>query len=717
MILSFIVGLAWLGPAVYLIYLNVSGHIVGASAWCPGGSCSIISYYQIENSTTSVRAALADRDNHDLIGGLQLAAKAMEIWFMAVAGSLVFTVSRILAQRPGGLPLGYLLTHLEIGDPRLLLNFHLFTAPNSKRLKLQGEKKRHTLHLYAFGLLSIIMCIIATLMGPSVAVMMIPTLNWERTDRVGVGYFDSMLASKAPSYGTNDKIPGCTAADLEDAHYNCTFSPYADTMDALIENSVAFVSHNSSLAVADNVIYAPSIEGIFPFTFNYTIDPKTSQLSTLWAPNRQVIRALTHDFERLSGVVLGTSEDPQYINVNSSVGLQLEREGPILGTSYYYGVGFKTTTVIDDKRWIDCLLGFIAEDKVGGDMYTKCYRRGTGWNSTYTEAAFSIGATNTSAINTMMQVTSLFYWSDANAYWKGTIDDTPTCFKNGTLTADEEKGCDWDKLFSQPPPAGFDLEDVPRAGLITEWSSPLLTNQSLTVVTEMYPSVGIATYSVDVTEVYPMLKEVQIPILPKEEDLTPVVLHADWVLAAWSGMNSDDFPDRRPSAIEARMSVNDMVQTFQSLSNDETVDMTAFNSTIERSAMVVIMSSLETLSMVTFDTTTDAPSSDDAAQRAHPRLTTRVRYQVWSFGLNSRTSHMGLAILIAGCITVLIRSALLLYVRSRNPSTVDLVVNALEHPPNGEFSNAQGESERAKVRFKINQGFGGVEKRISFQRQ
>ena len=46
--------------------------------------------------------------NHNLLGGLQFVAKALEIWFELIAAALVYIVTMLLAGRKEGLPVGYL---------------------------------------------------------------------------------------------------------------------------------------------------------------------------------------------------------------------------------------------------------------------------------------------------------------------------------------------------------------------------------------------------------------------------------------------------------------------------------------------------------------------------------------------------------------------------------------------------------------------------------
>lgn len=61
----------WLAPIVYLLYLNLSGHIIGASAWCPGGDCFI----DFWSGKAQENMFKFNKNDHNLLGGLQLVAK------------------------------------------------------------------------------------------------------------------------------------------------------------------------------------------------------------------------------------------------------------------------------------------------------------------------------------------------------------------------------------------------------------------------------------------------------------------------------------------------------------------------------------------------------------------------------------------------------------------------------------------------------------------
>jgi hypothetical protein len=70
--------LLWAAPVVTLLVLNFKGHIVGASAFCPKGKCEV-GWFNLR-SIAEDNLYRFDRHDHNLLGVLQLVAKALEIW-------------------------------------------------------------------------------------------------------------------------------------------------------------------------------------------------------------------------------------------------------------------------------------------------------------------------------------------------------------------------------------------------------------------------------------------------------------------------------------------------------------------------------------------------------------------------------------------------------------------------------------------------------------
>lgn len=95
-------GLLWILPMIFLLWLNFSSHVIGGTAWCFKKPCGVIQYDSESEVTTNALIDRYEKANHNLLGTLQFAAKALEVWFMYIASSLVYLVAYTLAQRPGG---------------------------------------------------------------------------------------------------------------------------------------------------------------------------------------------------------------------------------------------------------------------------------------------------------------------------------------------------------------------------------------------------------------------------------------------------------------------------------------------------------------------------------------------------------------------------------------------------------------------------------------
>lgn len=95
-------GLLWIAPILILLWLNFSHHVIGGTAWCLKKPCGVIQYNPESEVTTNSLIDKYDKANHNLLGALQFAAKALEVWFMYIASSLVYLAAYTLARRTGG---------------------------------------------------------------------------------------------------------------------------------------------------------------------------------------------------------------------------------------------------------------------------------------------------------------------------------------------------------------------------------------------------------------------------------------------------------------------------------------------------------------------------------------------------------------------------------------------------------------------------------------
>ena len=354
--LSHFLSLLWLAPIAALLYLNFSHHVIGASVWCPNGKCNAES----TGDNAIQRASQFDRQDHDVNGALQFVAKALEVWFFFCATSLIFDLGMMFARYGGGLPVGYILTHLEFGDIRYLINPLLWTTPVPHR-NAPSEKRVKMVLLYLFAITTACLTILANLMGPAAAVLVLPTLQWVETKHKWDQTFNGTAAAEYPSY-----LPGCTDEQLNAANYSCTSDIYGSALDELA--AFAFATTQQSTENGGTTILAPSQEQSVQLLLNLS-DAKSN---VIWVPNRQVLRSLSYDFQRSRGY-LTEADPPEYPEkiYNNSLQTLLQREGPAIGLSADCYIGAVQLYTLDEMRELRCYSGWFGDDV--NQNYTKVH--------------------------------------------------------------------------------------------------------------------------------------------------------------------------------------------------------------------------------------------------------------------------------------------------------------------------------------------------------
>ena len=280
-ILSHFVSFLWVVPIATLLALNFKHQIIGASVWCPGGNCD--SHMWEEDAVT--RAAKLDRNDHNTLGALQFVAKILEVWFMLIATALIYDIAMIMARMPGGLPIGFLLTHLEFTDIRNLLHPKLWTSPIPKRGATSSQKKS-VVRLFLFSVFAAFLTILANLMGPASAVLVLPSLQWIDTPHQAAEVFHGTLLEQAPRGDL--ALDGCNATNLDGGNYSCTYASYGPSLDQFAAAALMTqVQYTQDYAIQ---IPSTSQESAVLFLVNATLND-----SVAWAPNRQVLQELSHD--------------------------------------------------------------------------------------------------------------------------------------------------------------------------------------------------------------------------------------------------------------------------------------------------------------------------------------------------------------------------------------------------------------------------------------
>ncbi|KAL6718595.1 hypothetical protein ACLMJK_002829 [Lecanora helva] len=664
-ILSHIVSLLWLAPIIALLVLNFEGHKIGASAWCPFGHCGS----DVGGDDAVERAAKLDKNDHNLLGALQFVSKALEVWFFMIASALVYDLAMIFARMEGGLPVGYLLTHLEFGDVRNIFNPLLWTSPFPHAGSSHSERHRkRVVRLFLFALLAALLMILGSLMGPGTAVLVLPTLQWRDTPHKASQMYQGISVGEPPK-GDNTLF-GCNSTDLDAGNYSCTFNMYSSSMDQWVASAAA--SNVQSQQDFGSVSNTLSQESVVTFMVNASIEDDF----IVWVPNRQVLQDVSLDYFQL-------------ISTNNSLGFTAQ-----------CNVGNVTVTEIDDNREVHCF-GNWTSDEVD-DYYTKCFRVGTGFNPQNSGASFEIGkndpyvgAESTTADVFFSDIAQYFNPNDPQSH-----PDLQRCLSNDTAPS-----CDWDTIFITPPPSGIPA-NLAFDNLVLSFS---LSNNSNYTTTEPISSfsdrwycdavryLSFPTYVLDTSPTAIVLSLVRLQgTSPHSAD--PVAIDPDWILAAFSAdadpTSSNNMVDsHRPIAQEYSKVLTPAWQ--EAMSSDGTEDPTS-DSSVQEFIFLYLYSFSQALSMVRYtngSATLSPPTSpahikpEDITTTTPHLLRTWSTRHVWAYSVNSsHTSKLGVAVVCLGGLCVLLRLFLGVFLGKREHSPVEMFVAALEHSRTGEFA-------------------------------
>lgn len=286
------------------------------------------------------------------------------------------------------------------------------------------------------------MCIIANLMGPSTAVLMIPTLQDRETPKIAVEQFDRLLSERPPA-GPN-AIPGCTATELSRTNYSCSLIHHGSDLNALItSDTMESNKWDDDLALAEKANVTGkewklggsevAVEGILPFKFN-----ASSESYGPWALSRQTLRSLSQDLNGLASVLVGDAVTnrtytERYQPYNNSYSITLQRQGPVISVGAFFSYCNLSTIIVDKQRSISCYPGYY---DVESDE-TACFRTGRGWNETNAIETFNV----INAENDTDQTLIRLYWSDRSIHLENATSNP--CFRNDTAP----EHCNYDTLF------------------------------------------------------------------------------------------------------------------------------------------------------------------------------------------------------------------------------------------------------------------------------
>jgi hypothetical protein len=687
---SDILGILWLGPALALLILNFKGHIIGSSLGCRGAGC----HFDRFAADQVTRAQAMDKRDHDILGALQLVAKVLEAWFMFVATSLAYNVTLHLASRKEKLPIGLLMKHLEFKE--IMFVFGLVTKKNIKPVPngVTSRSSRYQRHVLLYTFMTLLVCLstLANLMGPAAAVLAIPTLQWIDREWQNELIFNDMSSSTPPR---DDSIVPlyCNATILASGNFSCTENVYAPSLDGLITNNQATDRQWFYL----NGTFLPPVSQELEVSFSVNL---TGNSNTQWVPNRSVLRNLSEDYKLyINLTVLESFKEPPalqgYSVLNSSLQARLQRDGPVVGVdTQCYNLNLTIIPISQDKT-IRCYYSHVRTTNDTSQTSTaKCIPWGSSWNAAHITQAYANFLVEDFSINQDNLPVQIFM-TDRVAY----IDSNtkPGCFTNGLIN--DNGTCDWNEIFSDNCNSP-ELGNTCVSQQTFEYYVPSLANsainRNLTFFRWCHTSytLGFATYILNPSSINNLLNLVEIDI--SNEAVRPLEVHPDWILAAWA-------VDRNGSVHKSRLAATALISSFVKATNytvsyPQAVPLYLLDFTgVHRSALIQA-ASMMTYSFIDAATVFSVPTD----RKQHPRLKVWVSGQLWKFGLGSRSSKFGAAVMIAGCVIVLLRT---IFHRWDVPSPVELIVEALRYENGGEFDNVPPNA-RGSVRFQLGQKGG-----------
>ncbi|KAK3701430.1 hypothetical protein LTR37_015528 [Vermiconidia calcicola] len=715
----------WLVPIVALLYLNLTDYVIGASAWCPTGNCYINTF----NPTTSVprrRAQEFDKESHDLLGGLQFVAKALEVWFGIIAAALIYLTTMRMAGQKEGLPIGYFTRPMEFADVLSLLDPLLwFTGPTPFGPRSQSEK-RVGRRVWVLIALSVFLCVLINLMGPATAVLVIPALQWISTEDIGNRQFDHWNAGEPPVGNGWLKwaTPSCEVTNFDAHNYSCTLDPFGFSLDSWLgtyqaspDGTSGYTTESStnavSLTFSVNQTYKSQESNSANALFKLIDGDTVFTDYVFWVPNRQTLTNMSIDYLAVMYLSIGLNEsfsedildfnnyyhDPisSYVEYNKSLELTMRRNGPIAGTmatmwndlndQYHWVVEVDANRQIRCYSYYNLVWTPLAEGTSSGN-YTKCIRVGQGWSTTNKQATFYAAETyNFATQKEEPGIDITVYSSDRAVFFpNGTLPSwvPPACLSNRPVL--NNTICDWDKIFTTDPtsPIANRTENVNTIEFKT-----FDKTTRVALVVDFVAFSNFVTYTLNANPVANPLSVVQTSDLPTEGRSFPVDPY--WYLAAWS-VGEDGF------LLANRSSTIMLQEVMRSMFSKPSADLVAGDFKRDYASILPIF---QTLSILDYSTVvTDQTESAEPATK--PMLKRNAEMYVWAYGLGSRTAHLGAFVAIAGCAVVLWYFFLAFVDRRHYRSPTQLVVAALEHAPRGEFDGRHhDEIEMARVRFHI----------------
>lgn len=248
------------------------------------------------------------------------------------------------ASKNEGLPVGYLTRPIEFADPVTLIDPLLYkTGPHPWGNRSRGDKILGR-RVWFLIVLSVGLCILCNLMGPATAVLVIPSLQWLTTQKIGERQFTSLNSAEPPKLDSSGWFwwwsTYCSNQQIQDQEFSCAYYPFGQSLDQWAGNGVSGqgMTSQSGLTFAANVTGKTSGRNAF--------DLNVKDLF-YWAPSRQIISNLSTDATVVAAISQGLTVDQvaqgskeeylnadpinTYVEYNKSRALEITRNGPING--------------------------------------------------------------------------------------------------------------------------------------------------------------------------------------------------------------------------------------------------------------------------------------------------------------------------------------------------------------------------------------------------
>ncbi|KAL4909674.1 hypothetical protein BDW74DRAFT_186201 [Aspergillus multicolor] len=642
-----IAGVLWLGPAITLLVLNFKGHIIGLGLGC-SGDCGVNTYAPLAEQADNHR----DRTNRNILGLLQFVAKGLEIWFMYLAGSLIYTIAKIVSAKDSRLPVDILLIFAEFMDLLYIadLGRSMWSLDRQKRRAANTGSTEKTSErpwmLYSFGLFVAVLCAVGNLMGIATAALVIPGLQWMEVNRNDSIRFGEMLSSSAPGdefFASNSCTEGI---------YNCTDNIYGPALDGLVSSLFATGAQNVK-GVGER------LTPLMPQEANLTIKMFPDVL--MLVPNRGTLRQFNSD--RTNWAIGASSRDSLDSNsaiFNRSLQTRLQRTGPAaLAWSECNVIRAPRVIGVSQDKQVRC---YDSYDYAYGNVGTKCIPWGSGWDHATGASSATFSIQNFVHQSYPLQVT---VYTTPKARW---IYDGDPC-----RIYDR---CEWDQLFADANVT----EPNTMSQQTYEYFMPQYANDSM-IWCHSHAFLAFTTYALDKPSAYPdfvQLVEMRgtdyfdsnLLMAKKGDPEGMLSVHADWLLAAWAVNNNGSVSGYRASSLYI---IDAYKQYIAANNSDSNIEDPVYNFELIHSTTI-----LQTYSILPYSTTTRTsvhrdPHKGRDEEKLHT-LSSWASVQLWKYGIDSRTKVLGVVVLAIGMVVVVVTTLLW----SEAPdSPIEMIVTAL----------------------------------------